>query len=123
MYFWQSLNWDPAVSSNSFYKYCNVLTNTSLLYPGTHGLIDRVESVIEASGVRQSKYTLTSMLNFIGYINETEISTCGGETDDECLSARQPSFYAQDDTSQAWRLWPYQYCTVSLHPSFLPADH
>lgn len=30
---------------------------------------------------------------------------------DECFSTHDQTFYHQDDASQSWRLWPYQYCT------------
>ncbi|KAF2151345.1 hypothetical protein K461DRAFT_322607 [Myriangium duriaei CBS 260.36] len=107
---WQSLNWDPAVNSNAFYQYCDLITNNTIAYPATAGLHDQVASLIKASGVRTSAQTVTGMLNLIGYVNDTAVSSCT-QTQDQCFGARNPTYYAQDNLDQDWRLWPYQYCT------------
>ena len=53
------------------------------------------------------------MLNFINYVNTTQVVPCAanGQTQDQCFSNNNATFYAQDDISQTWRSWPYQYCT------------
>lgn len=53
------------------------------------------------------------MLNFINYVNTTQVVPCAlsGQTQDQCFSNNNATFYAQDDLSQTWRSWPYQYCT------------
>lgn len=53
------------------------------------------------------------MLNFINYVNTTQVLPCAssGQSQDQCFSNNNATFYAQDDISQTWRSWPYQYCT------------
>ncbi|GAM90917.1 hypothetical protein ANO11243_089640 [Dothideomycetidae sp. 11243] len=107
---WQALNWDPAVNYNGFYQYCDIITNNSVVYPGTNILHDQAESLIKASGVQSDDPIVTSMLNLIGYINETAVSQCT-QSQDACFSMRNPALLKLDDASQSWRLWTYQYCT------------
>lgn len=108
---WQSLNWDPAASDPSVFEYCNNLTSDSLLYPDTAALRPEVEELIRVGGYADEVSSLSSrMLNYIGYVNLTEVSQCR-QTQDECFTNHNATFYAQDDISQTWRAWPYQYCT------------
>ena len=53
------------------------------------------------------------MLNYISYLNITVIQPCldSGATTNECFTNHNTTFYAQDDITQTWRSWPYQYCT------------
>lgn len=108
---WQSLNWDPAVSDPSVFEYCSNLTSDSLLYPDTAALRPEVEELVRVGGYADEASSLSSrMLNYIGYVNLTEVSQCR-QTQDECFTNHNATFYAQDDISQTWRAWPYQYCT------------
>ena len=72
------------------------------------------QSLINAGGYGNQTATLTTqMLNYIGYVNLTQVAPCAdeGETQDECFSNYNQTFYAQDDLTQTWRSWPYQYCS------------
>ncbi|OMP86301.1 putative serine protease K12H4.7 [Diplodia seriata] len=108
---WQSLNWDPAVSDPSVFEYCSNLTSDSPLYPDTATLQPDVEELLRVGGYADEVLSLSNrMLNYIGYVNLTQVSQCS-ETQDGCFSNHNATFYAQDDISQTWRAWPYQYCT------------
>ncbi|KAI1493277.1 peptidase S28 [Biscogniauxia mediterranea] len=107
----QSLNWDPSQSSDSFFIYCSNVSSDSVLWPATEERRTSVEELIKAGGYEAELDVLANrMLNFIGYVNLTSVSSCGSDQD-ACFSTYDPEFYAQDDISQSWRLWPYQYCT------------
>ena len=111
--YWQSLNWDPALSSNVFYDYCNIISNTSVVYPATSNKTTAVTSLVEAAGYKCTTALINQMLNFIGYINVNVVAPCakGNTTQDQCYSGHNATYYAQDDITQTWRSWPYQYCT------------
>lgn len=107
----QSTNWDPAVNSTAFGTYCDTISSDKILYNNTVSKTSEVIELLKIAGYGDDIGTLTNrMLNYIGYINDTVVSQCGGETQDECLTAYDPSFYQQDDITQTWRAWPYQYC-------------
>lgn len=111
---WQSRNWDPAVNDPSFSYYCGNITAKSALYPGTAELKPSVEKLIAAGGHGEDgdEFT-TQFLNWVGYVNLTEVAPCysDNQTADECFTSHNTTYYQQDDISQEWRSWPYQYCT------------
>ncbi|KAL1302453.1 hypothetical protein AAFC00_002845 [Neodothiora populina] len=111
--YWQSRNWDPAVNSPDFYEYCGNISTTSVLYPDTTTLRTNVSSLITAGQYTASDNLINQMLNLVGYINLTQVAPCAqqGATQNQCFSTHNSTFYAQDDISQTWRSWPYQYCT------------
>ncbi|KAF2090442.1 hypothetical protein K490DRAFT_72025 [Saccharata proteae CBS 121410] len=112
MAYWQSRNWDPAVGDDTFFQFCDNITSDAILYPDTTSLKSTVQELLTVGGYGAQASNLTNrMLNYIGYINLTEVSDCIGVTQDECLSTHNTTFYEQDDLSQTWRSWPYQYCT------------
>lgn len=129
---WQSRNWDPEVSSPAFDDYCSNLNSDELLYPQLAERASEVAELLESAAALNpsgSNTNLTlALLNWIGRINETMIHPCfsgrketNETTLDTCYSTLNETFYAQDDISQAWRAWPYQYCTVSpVHPCQTP---
>lgn len=111
---WQSRNWDPAVNSPAFSYYCGNITSNSILYADTAEKESTVRRLIAAGGYGKEAWYLTNrLLNFIGYVNVTAVAPCarGGQTQDECFTSHNATFYAQDDITQQWRSWPYQYCT------------
>lgn len=109
---WQSLNWDPEVTDNEFYRFCDNVTSTEVLYPETSSKQSAVEGLITQAGVTANKTLTTSMLNMIGYLNLTSISSCTDETQDQCYSSHNMTYYQQDSIEDgSWRSWPYQYCT------------
>lgn len=74
-------------------------------------------------GSAADKGNLTiAMLNYIGWLNSTVVQPCvrGGTTLDQCFSTHNTTFYAQDDITQTWRSWPYQYCSQYAYPPPLP---
>ncbi|KAL1967017.1 hypothetical protein VTN77DRAFT_3541 [Rasamsonia byssochlamydoides] len=111
---WQNRNWDPAVNDPTFFEYCGNITSNSTLYNTTVGETSQVKKLIAAGGYGQQVSQLTNrLLNYIGWFNETLIWPClsGGQTADECFTTHNATFYEQDDISQQWRSWPYQFCT------------
>ncbi|KAI1339421.1 peptidase S28 [Xylariaceae sp. FL0016] len=105
----QSLNWDPTQSDDGFWRYCNATSSEAPLYPLLETRRASVDELVKVGGYGSN---LTNhMLNWIGYVNKTSASSCNSEDQDECFSTYDAEFYAQDDISQEWRLWPYQYCT------------
>ncbi|KAI5865307.1 peptidase S28 [Durotheca rogersii] len=107
----QSLNWDPSVSSNSFFLYCGNVSSDSVLYPATEARRASVEELITVGGYGDELDVLANrLLNYIGYVNLTSVSQCRG-SQDACFSTNDPEFYARDDIRQSWRLWQYQVCT------------
>lgn len=109
---WQSLNWDPEVTDNEFYRFCDNITATDLLYPETSSKQSAVEGIITEGGHTPNKTLTTSMLNMIGYLNLTSISQCDpDESQDQCYSTHNSTYYQQDSYDASWRSWPYQYCT------------
>lgn len=111
---WQSLNWDPELSSPEFYNFCDNLTSTDTLYPATESLRSTAAYLISQGGYTPKSALVTQMLNYIGYINLTVVEPCtsSGETLDDCYNQHDPSIYTEIDyASQGWRSWAYQYCT------------
>lgn len=108
---WQSNNWDPAVGSPDFAQYCANISSTDVLYPDTSSLASTASHLIREGGYTPSTSLVNQMLNYIGYVNLTSVQPCIGESQDECLGTHNTTYYQQDDLSQTWRSWPYQYCT------------
>jgi hypothetical protein len=115
---WQGRNWDPEVSDTTFGRYCGNITSTKLLYPGNESLKPVVKNLTEASGHPASDTLTTQMLNWIGYVNATLVSTCAqnNQTQDQCYSNVNTTYFQQTDIGQqTWRSWAYQYCTEYAH--------
>ena len=111
---WQSLNWDPAVSSDSFYEYCGNITSNDNEWPVTADLSSNVSALIEKGGWGNESNLTNSMLNLIGFTNASTISGCGNETMNECLSYTNASATMYTDKSianQGSLSWAYQTCT------------
>lgn len=111
---WQSLNWDPAVSSPGFFQYCDALSNKSVTYPTTNSLKPQIQHVLQVAGYGAKSNLTTVLQNYVGYVNSTIVQPCisGGQTTDECYTTHNATFFQQDglDTFNA-RSWPYQYCS------------
>ncbi|KAK7748724.1 hypothetical protein SLS53_000747 [Cytospora paraplurivora] len=109
----QSTNWDPALNDTSYGTYCNALSSDVLLYESTAPKRDEATELLNVGGYGDEVDTLTTrLLNYIGYINSTVVAGCVGQaSQDACLTNYNRSFYRQDDISQTWRSWPWQYCT------------
>ncbi|KAH8099944.1 peptidase S28 [Cristinia sonorae] len=93
---WQDNNWDAAVGSTSFARFC-----TAMGTPNN----TRVEI---ASGIKVN----AAVLNYAAYVNRTLAARCRPpNTQDDCFGTLDPSAYTDSDLSQTWRLWTFQYCT------------
>jgi hypothetical protein len=110
---WQALNWNPAISSDEFYSYCENITSSEALYPVPKTDRSVVEDLIGEGGYKVNDTLVTSMLNMIGYLNLTSISQCEqGETQDQCYDQHNSTIYRQTSIeAAAYKSWPYQYCT------------
>lgn len=108
---WQGRNWDPAVNDPSFDLYCGNLTSDEIIYPDTSDLSDTVANLLTKGGYEDEIGNLTTpLLNWIGWLANYAVDACTG-SQDQCFSTHNATYYAQDDISQDWRSWPYQYCT------------
>jgi hypothetical protein len=108
----QSLNWDPTQSSDDFFTYNAIVGNDSVVYNSTETYRSTVEELIEVGGWGNETDTLSNhFLNYIGYVRATAVATCTDTNQNDCFASSSAAFYAQDDISQTWRSWPYQYCT------------
>ncbi|KAK2771448.1 low-affinity phosphate transporter [Emmonsiellopsis sp. PD_33] len=111
--YWQSVNWDPAVSSPTFDYYCGNLTSDELLYDN-EGLKEEATKLIKAGGYKKQAKALTNrLLNYVGFVDQMSVKPCveSNSTMDQCMTGHNETFYKADDLSQTWRLWPYQVCT------------
>ena len=105
----QSYNWDPAISDDGFFKYCDAISNDKNQYPVLEDKRSTVETIIKAAGYQHDLDALTDrMLNFIGYQLPSEDEA---RSKSDFFRTEDMHFYAEDDLSQTWRLWPYQVCT------------
>ncbi|KEY67030.1 hypothetical protein S7711_04712 [Stachybotrys chartarum IBT 7711] len=110
IYSLQSYNWDPEISSNEFFDYCDTVSNDTNQFPELEDRRESVAELIEVGGWGDEADVLTDrMLNYIGTLGPS-IASCEGDQD-ECFGTTDVEFYALNDTSQTWRLWPYQVCT------------
>lgn len=108
---WQGRNWDPELNDPSFNEYCANLTSPKLLFPANEPLASTVKDLLTKGGYGSETSTLTTpILNMIGWLNANVISNCES-SQDSCFGTHNSTYYAQDDISQDWRSWPYQYCT------------
>lgn len=108
---WQGKNWDPATNDPDFDIYCANITSPSVIYPYTESLKTTAQNLLEKGGYASEVDTLaTPMLNWIGWLAQYTVNNCEGDQD-ACYSTHNATYYAQDDISQDWRSWPYQYCT------------
>lgn len=109
---WQGKNWDPESNDPSFDLYCGNITESSLLWPGTESLTSTVQDLLKKGGYASEVESLTTpLLNWIGWLTDYSISNCENPNQDSCFGTRNVTFYQQDDITQDWRSWPYQYCT------------
>ncbi|EIW65216.1 peptidase S28 [Trametes versicolor FP-101664 SS1] len=94
---WQSNNWDPAVGSTSFARFCAAL-----------GTPDNA-TVHTVQGITVSNATF----NYATYINRTISRECQPpQNQDECFGTiTAPDQFKATDLSQTWRLWDFQVCT------------
>lgn len=108
----QGRNWDPAIDSRAFLRYCGNMTSDEVIWPATEKLDSTLRYLLEIGGYEAEIEELVPRFkNYIGYVNLTRVSTCRGQTQDECFGPGSDEVYAQDDLNASWRLWAYQYCS------------
>ena len=108
----QGYNWDPEISDDSFFKYCETVSNDENQFPGLEGRRESVKELIVVGGYEDELDPLTDrMLNYIGTLDRNVVQSCERDSQDRCFGTKNTTFYAQDDLSQTWRLWQYQVCT------------
>lgn len=107
----QSTSWDPALNSTAYGQYCDIVSNSSVVYSATEAKRDDVVDLLTVAGYADEIDTLVNpLLNFIGYTNKSRVSSCEGRSQDSCFTNFNDTYYEQDDITQTWRSWPYQYC-------------
>lgn len=114
--YFESFNWDPAEGSLEFDYYCANITSPTLLYPDVASRRTEVKYLMNSAGYGNERDTpfTNQLLNYIGYINVTEVlGYCNGNPDqDSCYGSHNATFWQQDDITQGyWRSWSYQKCT------------
>jgi len=108
----QSLNWDPEISSPGFYDYCANISSTGVIYPATEAKRETATQLLKAGGYKPKKALVNQLLNYIGYVNSTSLSRCDDEDQDTCFSQHNATYYEDVSiSSYGVRSWAYQYCT------------
>ncbi|KAL1901063.1 hypothetical protein Sste5346_002130 [Sporothrix stenoceras] len=109
---WQETNWDPAENNPDFGYYCANVTAKTSLYPYLKDRRHTVRSLLKATSYREDVDALEQpFLNFIGWVQATHTCNTTEKTQDQCFTNRNATFFEQDDITQHWRAWSYQYCT------------
>lgn len=122
IYSLQSLNWDPDVSSDQFFTYCDTVVQDKNKFPKLESKRKDVEELIKVAGWGAELKPLTDrFLNYIGSLSAT-VESCT-TTQDECFGTDNVKFYANDDLSQTWRLWNYQVCTEYVYTLHIRQFH
>jgi len=120
---WQSKNWDPAVGSNEFDKFCAALNAPPF------GASSKVVTLPFNSTERQVK-TINglsldfSLLNYAKYIKNTTVANCNksGQTVTQCFGTYDDSAYQGVGLEEDWRLWIFQVCTEWGYFTTAPPD-
>ncbi|CAN8101854.1 unnamed protein product [Discula destructiva] len=108
----QSTNWDPALNYTGYGAYCDLVSNQSLTDSALASQRDSAVELLNAAGYAAETDTLLNpLLNFVGYTTKRIPARCpAGYSQDYCFSNSNETFHQQDDITQTWRSWPYQYC-------------
>ena len=112
LYDLQSYNWDPEIGQTSFFRYCDTLTNDSVVYDFMEEKREEALALLEAGGYGDEADALVNRtLNWIGETGKfgaTLAADCGGPVE-ECLSTASVQETAEG--VEEWKSWPWQYCT------------
>lgn len=123
----QSLNWDPKVSSTEFGKFCEVLTT----YGTKDGYeLDSLSARLESQGLNVSRevhaYANYMRTNYVQPCTQGEDGQPGASAD-ECFGTDYDAFASETKLS-AGRAWTFQYCstwgyimTAPPVPRYLPS--
>ncbi|OJD17153.1 hypothetical protein AJ78_02747 [Emergomyces pasteurianus Ep9510] len=112
--YWQSINWDPEISTRKFDYYCGNITADELLYKNGD-LKEEAKALLAAGGYGKEADALANrLLNFAGFVYADQIAGCekSDRTLDECFGQHDLQWFKNDTLAQADnRCWPYQVCT------------
>ncbi|GAA5922676.1 hypothetical protein JCM1841_001100 [Sporobolomyces salmonicolor] len=108
---WQARNWDPAVGSSTFFRFCDALTNTtttpslSIDFP-----TDSLLSYVLPHWPTNPRKQLAAFSSYASFIKEHVAALCpDGAEQDECFGT---DVYEGDGLEEAgWKSWSYQFCT------------
>ncbi|PFH49952.1 hypothetical protein AMATHDRAFT_62072 [Amanita thiersii Skay4041] len=108
---WQSKNWDPAVNSLSFDRFCTAINaplNSSFTdannLPFNHP--KRMVRITDGFAVD------FAIINYGNYTKEHVASRCpASRTQDDCFGTFDDSAFQHTGLDQDWRLWQFQVCT------------
>ncbi|GAA5821942.1 hypothetical protein JCM10212_005156 [Sporobolomyces blumeae] len=102
---WQGRNWDPAVGSKSFSRFCDSITDES-----DERDIDAFEALVLPHWPSNPRKQLAAFAKYATYIKEHVAARCPDDVDqDECFGT---DVYHGDGLEEApWKSWSYQFCT------------
>lgn len=107
----QSLNWDPAVTSTEFDEFCNVLTTYGADGKYEH---DSVSARLESQGLQVSR----EVHAYAQYMRTYYVQPCtqgedgeAGASANECFGTDFDAF-ANETKLSAGRAWTFQYCST-----------
>jgi hypothetical protein len=108
----QGYNWDPTLSDDTFFQYCDQVSNDTIIYPFTEPFRATVEELIIIGGWGNETDTLINKtLNYVGFIRNNTVKNCHNEDQNKCFGNDYMEPFTQDDLNQTWRSWDYQVCT------------
>lgn len=108
---WQARNWDPAVSTEAFFEFCDQLVGGDDGDEGEVGgeLGEALRGVVHLPSWPGRSFA--SFSNYAAFVKENIAAACPDEEDqDTCFSNAE---YADSDTSikgAEWKAWPAQFC-------------
>ncbi|KAF9449108.1 hypothetical protein P691DRAFT_813128 [Macrolepiota fuliginosa MF-IS2] len=117
---WQSKNWDPAVDSTSFDKFCTAI-NAPLRNISAQAVelpFGHPERMVE---VEEGFSLDLSVLNYASYIKNHTTSRCTTNVE-ECFGTFNDTVYQETGLDQTWRLWMFQVCTQWGYFTTTPPD-
>ncbi|KAG7088068.1 hypothetical protein E1B28_012099 [Marasmius oreades] len=106
---WQSKNWDPAVGSTSFDRFCDAIN----LPPSglDHSVVGLdFESPHRLVSIGNNLTVDYALANYADYIKTRVASSCKG-SQEACFGTFSDTVYQNTDLSEDWRLWQFQVCT------------
>ncbi|KAL2376733.1 hypothetical protein RJZ90_007293 [Blastomyces dermatitidis] len=112
--YWQSVNWDPAISTRKFDYYCGNLTADELLYDNGDKKEEAKELLTAGGYGKEADALANRLLNFAGFVYVDQVTGCERreQTLDECLGQHELPWFKNDSLALAdYRCWPYQVCT------------
>ncbi|GHJ84782.1 hypothetical protein NliqN6_1184 [Naganishia liquefaciens] len=106
---WQARNWDPAVGSLEFYRFCDILTAGLASSEDADG--DLATFHIPGSPARVP----AAVMNYAGYVRDHIVSECPAGADgrrdvEACFGSSDVEKYRKTGLEQKWRLWLFQVC-------------